>query len=111
MTFATRLVGSMGSCRGIVLAGGLASMLASCAPSTPSVDVQTTASFSRAPDALTGPCDDPVGLPQGDLRAGAVARLWARDRLALAICVGRQAALADHVRAQEAAQMVDGMVP
>ena len=104
MVFATRSTGSMRSCRAMAGAIGLASMLASCAASTPSVEVETTARFARAPDALTVRCDGPVGLPRGDMRAGAVVRLWARDRLALAICGGRQAALADHIRAQEKAQ-------
>ena len=70
----------------------------------PSVEVETTAVFARAPDALTTPCHVPVGLPRGAIRAGAVARLWGRDRLALSSCAARQAALAEHVRAQEAAQ-------
>ena len=80
---------------------GAALALASCAPLTPLVVMQGPP--ARAPDALTRACDGPQALPQGGLNVGRVVRLWGRDRVSLATCRGRLAALAAHVRAQEAA--------
>jgi hypothetical protein len=48
-------------------------------------------------------CRPAQALPQGGLAAPEIARLWARDRFALAQCAGRLSALAGHVRGQEAA--------
>ena len=80
---------------------GSALILVSCAPSTPLV--MTAGLPTRAPDALTRACDSVQSLPKKGLAAGEVARLWGLDRLALAQCRRRHGALADHVRAQEAA--------
>ena len=58
---------------------------------------------AATPAALLRACQRAAALPDHGLRAGEVARLWGRDRLALAQCAGWQGALARHVRATEAA--------
>jgi hypothetical protein len=74
----------------MILATSLASILASCAPST-----RFVASPSPAPpESLIRPCEQPRRLSTGALSASEVARLWGRDRVALAACAGRQEALA-----------------
>ena len=111
MNCGTPSIGSTSSPRATVAVLALASTLASCAPSTPSVEVETRAVLVRAPDALTLSCARPVPLPPTGLDAGTVARFWGRDRVALATCVDRHAALTEHVRAQEKAQDVTAELP
>ncbi len=74
----------------LTLGACLASMLASCAHST-----RFVASPSLAPpESLIRPCEPPRRLPAGGLSAAEVARLWGRDRAALAVCANRHEALA-----------------
>lgn len=74
----------------------LASTLASCAPSTRSA-IQAPA--PAPPESLLRPCEPPAALPAGALNGPQIARLWGRDRLALALCGRRHAALAEFARA------------
>lgn len=81
----------------------LASTLASCAPLTRSV-VQAPA--PPPPESLLRPCDPPRRLPAEGLSPADVARLWGRDRLALAVCGARHGALARYGRSL--ARLPDG---
>jgi hypothetical protein len=74
--------------------------LASCASSTRSV--VSPAAPLVAPEALTRRCAAPANLPMGSLEARRVFRFWARDRLALAVCLDRHAALAAFIDTQAA---------
>lgn len=46
------------------------------------------------PASLKAPCDRPVQIPDADLSAAQVARLWGKDRSALGNCAARHDALA-----------------
>ena len=72
--------------------------LPSCAPLTPSAGPL----FAPAPlpESLARPCAPAQSLPPRGLSGAEAARLWARDRLALAHCAGRLEALAEHARGQ-----------
>jgi len=54
------------------------------------------------PAALSMPCAAAVELPDGALSAGAIERLWARDRAALAACGDRHGALVRYYTARDA---------
>lgn len=55
--------------------------------------------YAEPPPELTVPCKPPVELPAGDLSAGAVQRLWARDRAELVSCGLKHEALVEFYRA------------
>ena len=76
-------------------AAACALMLASCAPSAGSV---ATLQATAAPEALLRACDAPGALPAGGLTGAQAAALWGRDRVALATCGRRHAALARYSR-------------
>ncbi len=54
------------------------------------------------PASLKAPCQPPVQVPDADLSAPQIARLWGRDRTALGDCGARHQALADATTAIEA---------
>jgi len=80
---------------GRLTAAMCALMLASCAPSTGSV---ATLHVATAPEVLLRACDWPRALPEEGLTGERAAALWGRDRIALATCARRHAALALHAR-------------
>lgn len=85
---------------GRLMAAACALMQASCAPSTGSV---ATLHAATAPEALLRACDLPRALPEDGLTGERAAALWGRDRIALATCARRHAALARHSRRISAA--------
>lgn len=90
---------------GRLTAAACALMLASCAPSTGSVP---TLHAATAPQALLRACDWPRALPEEGLTGERAAALWGRDRIALATCARRHAALALHSRRISAAETPAG---
>jgi hypothetical protein len=49
---------------------------------------------AKIPQSLRQACAGVVDIPERDLTAGEVARLWAKDRTSLSICAKRHGALA-----------------
>lgn len=49
---------------------------------------------AKIPQSLRQACAGVVNIPERDLTAGEVARLWAKDRTSLSICAKRHGALA-----------------
>lgn len=59
-------------------------------------------SIAKIPASLKQACGGVVDIPNRDLTAADVARLWGKDRKALGACVRRHAALVKAVSVQEA---------
>ncbi len=67
----------------------LALMLGACAASIESVNpkpIELAQPQAQPPDVLRKPCRRPNELPDRDLAAGEVERLWSTERAALANC-------------------------
>lgn len=59
--------------------------------SRPVIELQHAA----PPGALTGPCDEPISIPDGPMNDGPAERAWVADRNALAGCKFRLQAVVD----------------